>query len=377
MCAVLVCSGIACKGINGGAADGSAGDGGVSFPANSGLAAAGNDPAIVAVVKAMITSCGTKWDTAKGWPDDCEKPFNDMKVEKKDATFVALLEDPDAKIRELGVSGLDRFGESYKSDKDLGTRVMAALEREPALPFNAELAYLVDDLELSSVPIGDRLKALAINPKTPVDVRETITVWWPQQSGPSNTLGYDVVKASSTSTDKKIRIAAIDGYAEFDENKHDEACAYWAANMTNADSDIAGDAYGQLTHGWTGVNAHDDDSDWYVTGGGHTGDLRCTAQIDQALSLAEAKAKAGTITDSKFVYGLGFVAKDKKSTPAQKKAAIAGLREMLSNKANKDRYQAVPALVEADPGEKSFIEKFKSDPEVASSVKQALEPKKI
>jgi hypothetical protein len=373
---VLVCGGMACKGIGGsGAADGSAADAPLSFPANSGLNAAGNDPAILAVVKAQIAACGTKWDAKTGWSDDCSKAFNDMKVDKKDATFVNLMEDPDAKVRELGVGGLDRFGYDYKTDKDLGTRVVAALEREPALPFNAELAYLVDNLDLKSVPVGDRIKALALNPKTPSDVRTTITVWWPQNTGPENTLGYDVVKANSTATDKKLHIGAIDGYAEFGETKHDEACAYWATNMTDADPEIASVAYGHITKGWTGVNAHDTESDWYSTGGGQRGEVECS-QLDAAIALAESKAKAGKIDHDKYVYGCSAVAEDKKATPAQRKAAITALREIISNKANQNRYYAVQKLVEADPSEKSFVEKFKSDPDVASAVKEALAPKK-
>jgi hypothetical protein len=374
MFAVLVCSSMGCKKGADGAADGSAGDT-AAFPAGSGIGAAGNDAAIVTQVKAIIASCGAKWDAKTGWPDDCTKPFNDMKVENKDATFVALMEDPDAKVRELGVNGLDMFGYSYKTDKDLGTRVVAALEREPALPFNSELAYIADNLDLKAVPVGDRMKALALNPKTPSDVRTTITVWWPQNSGPENTLGYDVVKANSTATDKKLHIGAIDGYAEFGETKHDEACAYWATNMMNPDPDIASVAYGHITKGWTGVNAHDTESDWYSTGGGQRGEVACS-QLDAAIALADSKAKAGKADHDKYTYGCTAVAEDKKASPAQKKAAITALRDIIATKGNTDRYYAVLKLVEADPSEKSFVEKFKSDPDLASAVKEATAPKK-
>ncbi|HEX7666695.1 MAG TPA: hypothetical protein VF407_19340, partial [Polyangiaceae bacterium] len=279
-----------CKRIEGaGAGDGGA----VTFPANSGLNAAGNDAAILGVVKGIIASCGTKWDASKGWPDDCLKPYNDLKVDNKDATFVNLMEDPDAKVRELGVQGLDRFGYNFRRDTALGPRVIAALEREPALPFNAELAYLAGNVDLSiTADAAARIKAVALNPKTPNDVKITIMVWWPQNAGAKNAMAYDVLKANVNATDKKMKIGALDGYAAFDETKHDEACAYWAANMTNPDGDIAGVAFGHLTRGWSGVNAHDADSDWYVSGGGQSGEARCS-QIDQGIALASSQAKAG------------------------------------------------------------------------------------
>ncbi len=380
VCAVAVmCGATGCKKGAEGAGDGAAAaavDPSASiFPAGSGLGAAGNDAAIVTIVKGMVSSCGTRWDDKKGWPSECMKPFNDLKVDKKDATFVALLEDPDAKVRALGTQGLDQNGDAYKTDKDLGTRTVAALEREPALPFNTELAYVVDQINLTNVPVGDRIKALGLNAKTPSDVRIAIITFWPQKTGPANTLGYDVVKAASASTEKKFKIAALDGYSEFDETKHDEACAFWAANLSNADPEIASAAWGHVTHASTGLSAHDDEGVWGVSGGDHAGNVRCT-QLDQGIAFVEAKAKAGTVTESKMVYGLGMIARDKKSTPAQRKAALTALRAVLSNKANQDRSDAVGALVESDPSEKSFVKKFESDPSIGASVKTALAPKK-
>ncbi len=355
-----------------------------SLFAKSGLHAEGNNADLVSAAEKVLAACGADFRPRRGF-DDCpalDKDFREMKIRRgrEDKTFIAFLEDPDEKVRALGVKALHAWGDDYKTDKDLAARLVGALEKETCPAIDGAMADLVADLNPADVGLGARIQALAMKAETTTDVKSFLVTWWGQDGGgDKNTFAYELSKHYATSTEKRLKLAALEGYSVFFATHTSEACGLWFDLMKSDDTEIAARSTGQLTGGWTGLWSGDEDSKWQTSGGGRSSsstETRCK-ELDAALGLVLARAKAGKIDDATYVQSLGFVLGDKHATVAQKGEARTAMHAIIENKDNGwRRGSAITELVRHDPSQRSYVARFAKDKELASYVKSALEQKK-
>jgi hypothetical protein len=334
-----------------------------------------NDQKLVALAKKVIAECGAKW-TDKEMFNQCDGPmkdFREAKLQKLDATCLNFLDDADVKVRYLGQLCLSYFGGDYRGDKALAARLVDALEREKApSPIDMALGYEATGL-WDSAGQNERLGKLLLDPNTSTDVKLVMASWW---SAPQ---GYEAVKTFAASTDPKLLLAAVQGYAVHFSKHGDEACKLWAANLENADKEIRKQAVGHLSGGWSGNNARDTESSWFVTGGGGgpsgSGDAWCP-NVDDVLAKTQARIDNKSLDDSVYVYALANLGKHAKATPAQKKKAVALLEKLVMTKGLSERSFAIGKLVEVDPSKKKVIAKLAAEPELKWAVDNALKEKK-
>jgi hypothetical protein len=334
----------------------------------TGFADPSNDPAVVAAAKPIIDTCG--WDAKKGF-DGCDKlqAWWDKRFEKVDATLMNFIEDPDPKVRWLGLGGLGSWGWSYRSDKTLGTRLLAALQKEPADSiFDAQMTYLM--INVSDTDLLKSLHDYAMKPTTAFDVKAMLSSWW------SNDMAYDIIKSLSTG-DKNSQKEAAQGFATSYDKHRDEACKYWMDRFEDDAKEVRSVAVGHLTGGWSGNTTHDTQGDWYVSGGGggpsSLGEKACDdKQVEQALAKIEVRVKANTVDDSNYVYGLKNLVKHGK-TPAIKKQAEAELVQIIATKGAQERSFALSQLVDADDKQIALAKKYEKDDELKSTATYLVE----
>ena len=274
-------------------------------PAGSvGLANPKNDPKVVEAAKALLAECGKVLDESTNNSNkpnqkksyySCEKwgaLFGDKDFEKGDATFVNLLEDPDVKVRAIGVYGLGKVYD-WRRDKDLATKVIEGLKKEKApSPIDHNWALRVADIS-ESAGLNDQIKAVAIDPKTSTDVKLALLGWW-RAGEPA----YQAVKAHATTTDPEMMNAVVQGYVNHFKDHTEEACTYWAEHLETPNASANEYALGHMTGGWGGNTTGDSESEDYITGGGggpsSSDDKRCSeAQLGKALDIIEKEFAAG------------------------------------------------------------------------------------
>jgi hypothetical protein len=122
------------------------------------MAAAGNDPAVVAIFKAAV-AC--KVDESGSFDSDCPamNEFDDSKVfeSKADVTLLNLIEDPDDKVRRLAFKKLAQRGDEQTfKDKVAVGRILDAAEGEKT-EANLEVVGHIDVKETGTF---DRVKKL-------------------------------------------------------------------------------------------------------------------------------------------------------------------------------------------------------------------------
>ncbi|HTL34582.1 MAG TPA: hypothetical protein VL326_15750 [Kofleriaceae bacterium] len=352
---------------------------------NIGINNPANDPKVVAAAKQLMTDCGKTLDEStnndkkpnqKKSYYSCEKwgaDFGDQQFEKADATFVNFLEDPDVKVRAIGVSGLGK-GWDWHSNKELAAKVVDALKKEKApSPIDHNLALRVADLS-SDAGQDDAIKAIAIDPNTSKDVKLAILAWWHGDKA------YEAVKANAASTDPDVQNAVVQGYVLHFKDHTEEACTYWADHLATTNEQANEYALGHMTGGWGGNTTGDSESEDYISGGGggpsSSDDKRCSeAQLGKALDEIQKEWDAGK-TDSKLTYALAFLAKDKLTPKPIKDRTNKLLMAMVEKKDQWLRSSALRALVEADPKNKTYAKKFAKDEDLKSTVEDLLKPEK-
>ena len=358
-----------------GAAGGDGGD--ADGKPKVGLDAPGNDPAYVAAAKGLMESCAAKWDAKKGF-EDCSDPlraFREKKFEGIDTTLLNTLDDEDIKARWIGAYSLGSWGSAFKTDKALATRLFGILEKEkPGSIVDAQLAYAAGSA-YESAGLAERLKTYGLKATTPLDVKEVLAAW----SRSSDEGGYEITKQLAVMPDKKAVRAAAQGYASHFTKHEDEACKFWSTHLEDDDKAVRASVVGHITGGWSGNTTHDADGDWYITGGGggpSSGDTSwCKpADIDDALAKITKRAAANTIDESNYIYGLSNLVKQKKTTDAQKKLAVAALKKVVETKGSHERSFALRKLVDAKPDEKAYAMRFLKDDDLKLTAADVTKP---
>lgn len=345
-------------------------------PKKVGLEDPTNDPKIVAAVKQVLADCGKTMDEMNGDKkrtiEACDKFDDDfgamrLQLPKSDVTYVNLLEDPDVRVRALGVEGLHRWAPEWKNDKALAGRVVEGLKKEKApSPIDHEWAQRVASIP-TETGVDDQIKALAMDPNTSMDVKAPLMAWWPSPAG------YELVKANAASTDAVVVNAVVQGYSQQYKDHSDEACAYWAAHLETPDAVTNEMAIGRLTGGSLDNKTRDTESEDNISGTADgpsdRNDKRCTAeQLTTALDLIEKKFAAGA-SDDWMPRALGFLANDKLSPPPVKERAVKDLKAMVEKKNYFPGQAALRALAQNnDPAMVKYAQKFAKDPNLKDTV---------
>jgi hypothetical protein len=350
-----------------------------STTSTKGLKNPHNKPEVVAAIQKVIDACGVKWNDKDGF-DGCSDPMKDFrdangKFDKPQVTYLDILEDEDPRVRWMAVAGLGGTSFEIYSSKELASRVVDAVEKEkPGSILDAHLAYLAGST-YESAGQWDRLHTIALAPTTSMDVKSVLAGWWH-----GNEKAFDVVKTFGASPDKKLQLAAAQGFALHFEKHQTDACNFWSAHFDDADGDVRKSSVGHLTGGWSGNTTSDTEGSWYVTGGGggpsRSNDLACSpAQIDAALASIEKRIASNTLDDNNYVYGLESIAIHKKTNAAEKARAVADLKKIVETKGATQRTFALRKLVDIDAKNKTFAAKFATDPDLKWTVESIMKAK--
>lgn len=335
-----------------------------------GLANKANNAALVAELRSVLTDCKAELDQKKFFDNTCEtyEKLKQRKVTAADLdTLVEVLFDPDPAARRIA-SRLATRGPSLSDvHPDMANKIVDALENDlgPS-PTNTSLASLAFELKASDV--GARLVKIGVSPKTPLDVRAAMAMWWRDERS------YDVTASLAKEDSQAARRAAIQGYARSFKAHRQEACGYWARHFTDPDKDLRHDALDLLSGAFGGIKATDDESDWFTMGSadapsatGYSSDW-CPDQIDGLLDVIEKQAEKRDLPLRKYTNAAGAVADHLMSTEPQKKRAIAILKKVIEDKTAPDRDDALTALVETFPSELVYAGKFSKDEQLKSTV---------
>lgn len=324
-----------------------------------GLAASGNDPALLALAKKVL-ECG--WTQENGVEYDCaaREAWEGSEILEKgapDATLVNFLEDSRWEVRWLGATSLSHASVGYREDKSLAERVLAAAETEKVDSVLRHLARAVGAIRLGKVGLAERAKAFGRSP-TAKAVR---VAFLSQVQFANSELFYPyTVDLAKTDPDNEIRDAAMSSFwTGTPSDKTAEVCQLWLDLSHDKNEDLAAHA------GYFASYFPFDEG--------------CKAQWDTLLGDVEKRAKAGTAKSTYWATALSNLYDQKAASPAQKKKAIATAKSMAENKANDGsaRSRALDVVAEKDAGGKAFVKKFAkdSDPMVKAHAETLLAAK--
>ncbi|MEO8706815.1 MAG: hypothetical protein ABI867_42705 [Kofleriaceae bacterium] len=344
-------------------------------PKPVGILAPDNDPDIVAAAKTVLAECATKWKAKSGW-GSCSAldKLHDLKPKvpgDRDATLVNLAEDPDEKVRAIAADGLLYIGGGrYEHDEGLATRLVAALEKETCVSIDGRMARHVAKIDVAKVPLADRIKKLALAPATTNDIKVFLGAWWGSDTSKDNAAAYETSKTlATTATDNRVRRSAMMGLSTFYTGHEEELCQIWNAAIADSDLETSRTAM-QLVCGSSSIFTSDEDAPGGDSAGGvRSSEIKC-AQADAVVDAIAAKAKAGTINHSDYVYALDAASSGDKPTPLRTKA-LAVLKAVVENKANGyERPRALERLVSLDKTQKPYAQKWARDKDLEDTVKR-------
>jgi hypothetical protein len=275
---------------------------------------------------------------------------------REDSALVEMLGRSDDRSRYLAAQNLAVFGERYRTDKPLATRVVLAAEREKSPRVAESLGEAVAKVDVDATDLFDRVRALAMKHDL-LALRAAIAASLAQHnpaSGPAFTLTLDLLRDH----EKEVRVAAI-GALWMCENRHPvEACDAWREHIDDADDDdLASRACDYLS--WSG---------------------RCQDAIDALLDSEERRFKAGKTTAALFAKALGNVCEDVKTTRTQKERATDLVRNMAqqSSTPRPARGAALAAVLRCDTANgRSFVARFATDPDpfIQARTRDLLRPR--
>jgi hypothetical protein len=291
-------------------------------------------------------------DAARAWRDARDV----FEGGREDALLVEMLERTDDRSRYLAAENLAVFGERYRADKPLATRVVLAAEREKSARVAQPLGETVAKIDVDATDLFDRVRALAIKHDL-LPLRSAVAASLAEHnpaSGPSFTLTLDLLR----DREKDVRVAAI-GALWMCENRHPvEACSAWREHIDDPDDDdLASRACDYLS--WSG---------------------HCQDAIDALLDSEERRFKAGKTTEALFAKALANVCEDVKTTRAEKERATDLVRNMAQQASTPRpaRGAALASVLRCDPtGGRAFIARFATDPDpfVQARTRDLLRPR--
>jgi len=291
-------------------------------------------------------------DAARAW----REARNVFEGGREDSALAEMLGRSDDRARYLAAENLAVFGERYRTDKPLATRVVLAAEREKSARVGEVLGEAVAKVDVDSTDLFDRVRALSIKHDL-LPLRTAIAASLAEHnpaSGPSFTLTLDLLR----DREKDVRVAAI-GALWMCENRHPvEACSAWRDHIDDADDDeVASRACDYLS--WSG---------------------HCQDAIDALLDSEERRFKAGKTTEALFAKALGNVCEDVKTTRSQKERASDLARNMAQQTSTPRpaRGAALSAVLRCDTTNgRSFVARFANDPDpfVQARTRDLLRPR--
>ena len=310
------------------------------------------DPKIDALARAVL-ACKTydqSFDLAcpamKAW-NDAKDDFNEGKA---DASLVAMLADPDEKIRYLGAYKLNQYGKAYATDKALAGAVVAAAEKETSKFAGYEVGAAVGRVLVRETGTFDRVKAL-VKKHELAEVRRGILstlLFNNQDHEPVYNLVRDAVKDS----DKSVAQQALSSFWVGGGKKMDATCQLYVDHLENPNDDLAASANNYLS--------------WYK---------RCATKYDALLDSLERRVKAGSVTSISYVMAARHVCEDVKATDGQRKRGAAIGRAVARKKDGKSwiRSAALDTVMKCDAGDggRAFVGTFAKDPEKSLADKAA------
>lgn len=336
-----------------------------------GLTHKDNDPDLALELQAVLVACKADLEPMHFLDKTCE-PFE--KLRKKEltsravATWIEVLFDPDPAARRLASVLLKR--DALRSlHPDLANKIVDALAHDlgPS-PSNTALASLA--IELDAREVGARLVTIGTSPKTPLDVRSVLAMWWWADQS------YEVTASLASEESKASRLAAVAGYARSFKKHQAEACAYWASLVTDPDERLRRDALSFLSGSFGGFKAVDTESDWFTMGSadgpsatGYRADW-CPDQIDGLLDTIEQRVDKRDLSLRPYLEAAGAIADHLMATAPQKKRATAILKKVVEDKTAPDRDKALTVLVETFPSELGYAGRFGKDEALASTVER-------
>ncbi|MFO0762136.1 MAG: hypothetical protein U0359_37200 [Byssovorax sp.] len=339
-------------------------------PPARGLGSAGTDPTQTAFARKVLEKCSGTWKPESGFDSACAelKVFVGQRPQRGtlDATFIAWLEDPDPKVRTLGARGLAAFGDPYRSDRALAERVVAVAENEKEPSLTGIIGFLAGEILVDQTGLLDRIRGLLKNADGSDDLKIgviSILLQANRDSAPVFDLTREVSNEASTGT---VRSTALSAFSAVYDLRPDDVCKLWVQNRENADEIIAAGAAARLTTGatWVGYSG----LVWSSTSTYTVTENRCAAEVEPTLNVIEARAKAGKIAHSNWIFALRGVLRDdlKKTPPAQKKRALALAKLIAETRTNNGgaRGTALRLIIEKHPDAKAIAKGLSADPDI-------------
>ncbi len=326
-----------------------------------GLAAATNDPAVIAEVKKVL---GCEWKHF-GFSTRCEafKAFRKsdlVKLGRADTTMVNLIEDADAKLRWLAARTLKQSGKTYESDAKLAERVVAAAEKEQDKLVAVKLARAIAEIDLEGTKLVDKVSTLAKDHE--VEGFRAALVRSVLFRNRAVVKLYELIKGmAKTEKSDDVRSSAVEAFwIGTPSGKHAEVCTLWREVAETDKVDKVADAAMRLA--------------------GQAPNARCKGEFDALLAIAEKKAKGGTVKSSDVAFAVKYIFRHKDTPAAQKKKSIAIAKILLANDANKGmaRGAAMRFVGKEDPKGKKLAKKYLADKDffVKNAAKRIVEAKK-
>jgi hypothetical protein len=320
--------------------------GGDGAAAASASAAAGT--AVAAEIDALargVLGCkalGATFDPGcpgmRAW-NDAREPFAEGKA---DGALVAMLGDPDDKMRYLGAYKLDQQGRAFKTDPRLAEAVVAAAEKEKSSFCGYELGAAVGHILVGETRTFDRVKAM-VQKHAVAELRRGIVANL-LFNNPDYDPAFDLVREAVKDGDKAVAEQALAAFWTGSTRRGEATCKIYAENMENPNEELAAEANNYLA--------------WFK---------QCSARYDDLCDSLEKRVKAGRVGSSSYLKAARHVCEDDKASDKQKKRA-AEIGRTVAKGAFQPwvRVTALDTVMKCDPGGgRAFVASLKGDREKA------------
>lgn len=305
---------------------------------SKGLAEEGNNPKLVALIPAFET-CKL---TAKNLAYECRdavKPFNAAVDKAADApTLFNFLDDTKPHVRvAAGIAIANFMLMQTKEGREFGARLVAAAARESEASIAGLLGPSILQGDFKNAEYSAAVQSLAATHALE-EMRAGVVDNLPVQDW--DTFFPFLKERLEKDKSPMVREAIMSSF--YTSASKEGACDFFAANLKDPDSKVAGKAAYNIV--WT--------SD------------ACMAKYDEFLTEFESRIKAGSV-DYSYLLLTVYFARSEKSTDEQKEKFFGLLKELVSNTevAGMARSNALKAIGKYAPDGKAFAKKFVGDPE--------------